>query len=66
MLRMYQKVMLGNTNENVQTFEELKWNEELVLASICILIFAFGIFPKPLLELVSPISEQIFKLSFIK
>jgi NADH-quinone oxidoreductase subunit M len=66
MLRMYQKVILGNTNENVQTFEDLKWNEELVLASICILIFAFGIFPKPMLELVSPISEQIFKLSFIK
>jgi NADH-quinone oxidoreductase subunit M len=66
MLRMYQKVMLGDVNENITVFEDLKWNEELVLATIAILIFAFGIFPKPILELVAPISEQIFKLSFVK
>lgn len=66
MLRMYQKVMLGDVNENVTVFEDLKWNEELVLATIAILIFAFGIFPKPILELVAPISEQIYRLSFVK
>jgi NADH-quinone oxidoreductase subunit M len=66
MLRMYQKVMLGDVNENVTVFEDLKWNEELVLATIAILIFAFGIFPKPILELVAPISEQIYRLSFVR
>jgi NADH-quinone oxidoreductase subunit M len=66
MLRMYQKVMLGDVNQNVTVFEDLKWNEELVLATISILIFAFGIFPKPMLELVAPISEHIFRLSFVK
>lgn len=66
MLRMYQKVMLGNVNENVTVFENLKWNEELVLAAITLLIFTFGIFPKPVLELVEPIADHIFKLSFIK
>jgi NADH-quinone oxidoreductase subunit M len=66
MLRMYQKVMLGDVNENVTVFENLKWNEELILAIIAILIFAFGIFPKPVLELVEPIASHIFKLSFIK
>ncbi|MFZ4799102.1 MAG: complex I subunit 4 family protein, partial [Bacteroidia bacterium] len=66
MLRMYQKVMLGDINENVTVFEDLKWNEELVLATIAILIFVFGIFPKPILELVEPISTEIFKISFVK
>ncbi len=66
MLRMYQKVMLGDVNENVTVFENLKWNEELILAIIAILIFAFGVFPKPVLELVEPIASHIFKLSFIK
>jgi len=66
MLRMYQKVMLGDLNENVTIFEDLKWNEELVLATIAILIFVFGIFPKPILELVEPIATEIFKISFVK
>ncbi len=66
MLRMYQKVMLGDLNENVTVFEDLKWNEELVLATIAILIFVFGIFPKPILELVEPIATEIFKISFVK
>jgi NADH-quinone oxidoreductase subunit M len=66
MLRMYQKVMLGDINENVTVFKDLKWNEELVLATIAILIFVFGIFPKPILELVEPIATEIFKISFVK
>jgi len=66
MLRMYQKVMLGDLNENVTVFEDLKWNEELVLATIAILIFVFGIFPKPILELVEPVATEIFKISFVK
>jgi NADH-quinone oxidoreductase subunit M len=65
MLRMYQKVMLGNTNENVSTFEDVKWNEELVLIAIVLLIFVFGLFPKPMLELVEPAVNQIIKLSTI-
>jgi len=30
------------------------------------LIFVFGIFPKPILELVEPVATEIFKISFVK
>lgn len=66
MLRMYQKVMLGESLEGNLEFGKLKWNEELVLFSICALILVFGLFPKSILELVEPVGDMIVKKSLIK
>lgn len=51
MLRMYQKVMLGKTNELTLTFTDIKGTEKVVLYSICILIVLLGVYPKPILHL---------------
>ena len=51
MLRMYQKVMLGETNNVTITFTDIKGSEKIVLYSICILIILIGVYPKPIMHL---------------
>lgn len=59
MLRMFQNVMLGNTNENTAQFADLRWNETIVLGVIAIVIFVMGVYPKPVFELVQPSLDLI-------
>ncbi len=51
MLRMYQRVMLGETNDLTKTFTDIKGSEKIVLYSICILIILIGVYPKPIMHL---------------
>jgi NADH-quinone oxidoreductase subunit M len=59
MLRMYQKVMLGEPLMEKMQFEDLKWNEQLVLGIIGVLIFALGIYPEPIFELTEPVLKTL-------
>jgi NADH-quinone oxidoreductase subunit M len=63
MLRMYQKVMLGTTNNLTITFTDIKGTEKVVLYTICLLIIVMGIYPKPILQLseasVQHLLEQV-------
>ncbi|TKC12997.1 NADH-quinone oxidoreductase subunit M [Pedobacter polaris] len=63
MLRMYQKVMLGTTNDLTITFTDIKGTEKVVLYTICVLIVAMGVYPKPILNLseasVQHLLEQV-------
>lgn len=63
MLRMYQNVMLGKTNELTIGFTDIKGSEKVVLYVICILIIALGVYPKPILHLseasVQHLIEQV-------
>jgi NADH-quinone oxidoreductase subunit M len=54
MLRSYQSIMLGETNALTSSFAPLSGNEKAVLVIICAAIIAFGVFPKPLLDIVEP------------
>jgi NADH-quinone oxidoreductase subunit M len=54
MLRSYQSIMLGETNALTSSFAALTGNEKAVLVIICAAIIAFGVFPKPLLDIVEP------------
>jgi NADH-quinone oxidoreductase subunit M len=54
MLRSYQSIMLGETNAVTSSFAPLSGNEKAVLVIICAAIIAFGVFPKPLLDIVEP------------
>lgn len=54
MLRSYQFIMLGNTTEFTQSFAPLEQSEKAVLVIICMAVIAFGIYPKPLLDMVEP------------
>jgi len=61
MLRMYQKVMLGSTNELTLTFRDIKGTEKVVLYTICLLVVVMGVYPKPILHLSEAAVQQLLE-----
>ncbi|WP_421942031.1 complex I subunit 4 family protein [Pedobacter sp.] len=61
MLRTYQNVMLGKTNELTITFTDIKGTEKLVLYTICALIIILGVYPKPLLHLTEASVQHLLE-----
>ncbi|MES2454396.1 MAG: NADH-quinone oxidoreductase subunit M [Bacteroidota bacterium] len=63
MLRMYQSIMLGKTNELTVTFTDIRGSEKVLLYIICALIILLGVYPKPILNLseaaVQHLIEQV-------
>ncbi len=63
MLRLYQKTMLGTTNNLTISFTDIKGTEKIVLYTICALIIVMGVYPKPILHLseasIQHLLEQI-------
>lgn len=61
-LNMVQKVIFGQSNQLTETTTDLKGNEVLVLSVIVVLIIALGVYPKPMLDLVSSTTELVNKV----
>jgi NADH-quinone oxidoreductase subunit M len=61
MLRMYQQMMLGKTNELTIGFEDIRGSETLVLVIICTLIIVLGVYPKPILHLSEASVQQLLE-----
>lgn len=61
MLKMYQNVMLGETN--AKPFKDVSKNEGIVLVIIIAVLFFFGMYPKPITDLITPSLENI--LTFV-
>ncbi|MBC7567368.1 MAG: NADH-quinone oxidoreductase subunit M [Pedobacter sp.] len=59
MLRMYQNVMLGETNKLTIGFTDIKGTEQMVLYIICALIIIIGVYPKPVLHLSEAAVQQL-------
>jgi NADH-quinone oxidoreductase subunit M len=59
MLRMYQNIMLGSTNELTVNFTDIKGSEQVVLYIICALIIILGVYPKPVLHLSEAAVQQL-------
>ncbi|UQD55740.1 NuoM family protein [Flavobacterium sp. K5-23] len=57
MLKMYQQVMLGETN--TKPFAEVTFQEGLALVIIIAVLFFFGMYPKPITDLITPSLENI-------
>jgi NADH-quinone oxidoreductase subunit M len=57
MLRMFQNVMLGETNAKM--FADVTFQEGLVLVIIIAVLLVFGFYTKPITELVTPSIENI-------
>lgn len=51
MLRMYKRVMQGETNSITILFTDISGSEQLALTIICILIIVIGIYPQPILHI---------------
>jgi len=61
MLRMYQNIMLGKTNELTIGFTDIRGSEQLVLIIICVLIIVMGVYPKPVLHLSEASVQQLLE-----
>jgi NADH-quinone oxidoreductase subunit M len=57
MLKMYQEVMLGETNTKV--FADVTFKEGFALVLIIGVLFFFGMYPKPITDLITPSLEEI-------
>lgn len=59
MLRMFQQAMLGETNTKV--FVDINVQEKVVFVIIIIILIFFGLYPKPLNDLIVPALEETLK-----
>jgi NADH-quinone oxidoreductase subunit M len=57
MLKMFQNVMLGETNTKI--FADVTVNEGIVLIIIIAFLLFFGLYPKPIVDLVTPSLKEI-------
>ncbi|WP_395057773.1 NuoM family protein [Flavobacterium sp.] len=57
MLKMFQHVMLGEANAKV--FQSITTNETIVFVVIIVVLLFFGLFPKPITDLITPALQEI-------
>lgn len=57
MLKMFQHAMLGETN--AKPFQDVTFNEGLLLVMIIAVLFFFGLYSKPIIDLITPSLENI-------
>ena len=57
MLKMFQNVMLGETN--TKAFAEVSLNETIVFVILITFLLFYGIHPKPIVDLVNPSVQEI-------
>ncbi|MBB4800640.1 NADH-quinone oxidoreductase subunit M [Flavobacterium nitrogenifigens] len=60
MLRMFQHVMLGETNS--KTFADVSLNEGISFVVIIAVLLFFGFYPKPITDLITPSLENILQV----
>ncbi|KAF2332329.1 complex I subunit 4 family protein [Flavobacterium ginsenosidimutans] len=60
MLRMFQHVMLGETNS--KTFADVTLNEGISFVVIIAVLLFFGFYPKPITDLITPSLENILQV----
>ncbi|MEO7261699.1 MAG: NADH-quinone oxidoreductase subunit M [Jatrophihabitantaceae bacterium] len=53
-LLLYQRTMQGPLNEKVSGFRDLNARELLAVTPLIVLIFALGIYPKPVIDIINP------------
>jgi NADH-quinone oxidoreductase subunit M len=59
MLRTYQRIMLGATNDATALFADIRGSEKLVLLIVCILVIFIGVYPQPLLDISNASSKSL-------
>ncbi|MHC0439763.1 complex I subunit 4 family protein [Flavobacterium sp. 3-210] len=60
MLKMFQNVMLGETNS--KTFADVSVNEGISMVAIIAVLIFFGFYPKPITDLITPSLETILNV----
>ena len=62
MLNAYQKTMLGELNGATVNFPDMNTEEMSILIPVILMVLAFGVYPKPLLELSEPALIKLLTL----
>ena len=60
MLKMFQRVMLGETNTRI--FADVTISEGITMILIIAVLFFFGMYPKPITDLITPSLENILTI----
>ena len=63
MLKMYQRIMLGETNSLTIGFTDLTISELSVFVILIAAIFICGVYPKPILHIAGPALDNILKFT---
>lgn len=70
MLRMYQRVMLGVTNESTAVFPDIDLTEKSVLLIVSALVIVIGVYPQPILHIseaaITNLMEQVNQKILVK
>ncbi|RZK65191.1 MAG: NADH-quinone oxidoreductase subunit M, partial [Pedobacter sp.] len=66
MLRMYQRIMSGDSNEATLAFSDIRSNEKVVLFVICALVIFIGVYPKPVLSISEPSVKALIDFVDVK
>ncbi|AWA29571.1 NADH-quinone oxidoreductase subunit M [Flavobacterium magnum] len=59
MLKMFQNVMLGDVKAKRTPFTDVTLNEAITMVAIIGVLFFFGMYPKPITDLIAPSIENI-------
>ncbi len=62
MLKSYQVSILGDKSAISDKFFDLVWQEKIILFPLIILIFVMGVFPKPLLDVITPAVKNLYTI----
>jgi NADH-quinone oxidoreductase subunit M len=57
-LIMYQRLMTGPVRDGIEKLKDLNPREVLAIAPLVVLIIGFGIYPKPLVDIIKPAVES--------
>jgi NADH-quinone oxidoreductase subunit M len=60
-LNMVQKIIFGNTGTLTENTHDINRNEKLALGLLVLIIFSFGVYPQPLLNLTGVFVDGILK-----
>jgi NADH-quinone oxidoreductase subunit M len=61
MLRAFRMALLGSPRQATQVFPEITSHEKLILYPLVLLVFAIGIYPKPLLDITEPAIKHLLE-----
>jgi NADH-quinone oxidoreductase subunit M len=59
---MYQRVMLGQTNDRTAVFADADALEKSVLFIICALVIVIGVYPKPILNISEAAVQNLVEM----
>ena len=56
-LIMYQRLMTGPVRDGIEKLKDLNFREVFAIAPLVVLIVGFGLYPKPVVDIIKPAIE---------